>query len=56
MLDTNKTNSLARLDSFSIKFSKEDKGLLSFFNFKLKEIIKARALVSSQCTRDWFRT
>lgn len=48
MLEANKANALARLDSSSIKFSKEGKGSLSFFNFKLKEIIELRALVSSQ--------
>ncbi len=54
MLEANKANALARLDSSSIKFSKEGKGSLSFFNFKLKEIIELRALVSSKwhyCSR-----
>jgi hypothetical protein len=36
----------------SIKLSKEAKGALSSFNFKLKEITEFEALVRSQCPLD----
>ncbi len=56
ILEARKTNSLAILESSSIKLSKKCTTSFSSLSFKLMEIIECGASLSSQCLWDWFKT
>jgi hypothetical protein len=55
-LEARKTNSLATLESSSIKLSKKCTTSFSSLSFKLMEIIECGVSPSSQCPWDWFKT